>query len=62
MVNIMKLSSKDKIQLGTSLDTEIARTKRSINATENLAIKEILQTELHELQNLAARVSNEAAA
>lgn len=55
----MKISSSDKILLVGSLETEVARVKRAINAEKSQPIKEIHAAMLAQLQGLIGRVANE---
>lgn len=55
----MKISSSDKILLVGSLETEVARVKRAINAEKSQPIKEIHASMLAQLQGLIGRVASE---
>lgn len=55
----MVLSKEDKALLVAACQTEQNRMARAINASPNQSIKEILRSELVNLQALQARISNE---
>lgn len=57
----MNLSQADKVYLQRALQTEIARVRRSGNAANNPAIREILGNDIQALQALEARIFNEPA-
>ena len=55
----MKINLAEKILIVGSLETEMARVKRAINAEKSQAIKEIHNSMLQTLVVLIGRVSNE---
>lgn len=56
---VMVLSREDKMMLQRSIQTEIARVRRSMKAAANPSIAEILQNEIGLLQALEGRVFQE---
>ena len=57
----MIISKDDKTVLQTALDTEESRLRRAMNSSVNVQIKEILQSQIVALRDLAGRVANEVA-
>lgn len=55
----MELTVSDKQLLLQALNTEASRLKRGVNTACNQSIKEILQNQLFDLQDLTGRVSKE---
>nr|QJB20981.1 MAG: hypothetical protein [Microvirus sp.] len=54
----MDLTTRDKGLLVSSIECEVAKLKRAQNATPNMAIKELLQTDINDLNSLRGLISN----